>query len=180
MHLEFDLTKDDVVAFNLYHFAHSPSFRRKKWINLVWVIVGLVSVCVLAAIVVERSGGSADVLWTLLVSIPLYIACYPYLLRRAQRKIVERLIAEGQNRDQFGKKQLTFTPIEITAAGELTSTTVRWKAVERIEVAEAYAYVYFSALQAIIVPRRAFSNDAEFAAWVETARKYLTDERGAR
>jgi hypothetical protein len=180
MQLEFDLTKEDVIAFNMYHYAHSPSVRRKKWINLVWVIVVLVSVCVLAAIAVERSGGSADFLWTLLVSIPIYIACYPYLLRRAQRKVVERLIAEGQNRDQFGKKQVTITPIEITAAGELTSTTVRWKAVERIEVVEAYAYVYFSALQAVIVPRRAFSSDTEFSAWVETARKYITDERGAR
>jgi hypothetical protein len=52
--------------------------------------------------------------------------------------------------------------------------------VERIEVAVAYAYVYFSALQAVIVPRRAFSGDTEFAAWVETARKYITAERGAR
>src|SRR5271169_566212 len=89
MHLEFELTKDDVVAFNLYHFAHSPLLRRKKWVNLVWVVLVLVSVCVLAALAVERCGGSADFLWTLLVSIPLFIACYPYLLRRNQRKIVE-------------------------------------------------------------------------------------------
>jgi len=179
MQLKFDLTKEDVIAFNMYHYAHSPSLRRKKWVNLVWGMV-LALVCVLAAIAVKGSGGSADFLWSLLVSIPLYIACYPFLLRRAQRTAVERLIAEGQNRDQFGKKQVTITPIEITAGGDLTSTTVRWKAVERIEVAEAYAYVYFSALQAVIIPRRAFASDEEFSAWVETARKYASTERGER
>src|SRR5581483_1910530 len=104
MQLKFDLTKEDVIAFNMYHYAHSPSLRRKKWVNLVWGMV-LALVCVLAAIAVKGSGGSADFLWSLLVSIPLYIACYPFLLRRAQRTAVERLIAEGQNRDQFGKKQ---------------------------------------------------------------------------
>jgi len=172
MHLTFDLTQDDIMAYQLYHYAHSPAARRQKWTGAVWVVILGLMVWVIPVFLTGSFGQSARTWWPFLLVAPLSLSLFLLRWKSILRRNIERMIAEGSNRALLGRKEVTITPVEITAAGELRSTTVRWKAVERIEVADEYAYVYFSALEAVILPRRAFAGEAEFAAWVETARKH--------
>ena len=175
MRIQFELGKEDLVAYNLYHHSHSPTTRgqkRKGSVNI--VLLGLMF-WVGPVILAGPSKEHALALSPFLLIIPLGLAIFAWRWPVMLRRNIERMISEGENRGLVGKKEVTITPVEITAAGDLTSVTVRWKAVERIEVAQDCAYLYFSALGAFIVPRRAFSSDAGFAAWVETARKYRAD-----
>jgi hypothetical protein len=57
-------------------------------------------------------------------------------------------------------------------------TTTAWPAVERIVVDSGMLYIYISSVSAVVVPRRAFTTDAEFASFEETARKHLAEAAG--
>ncbi|MCL4787363.1 MAG: YcxB family protein [Verrucomicrobia bacterium] len=51
-------------------------------------------------------------------------------------------------------------------------TSTAWQAVERVANTGDHAFVYTSAMAAIIVPRRAFSSAAEFDQFVRAASDY--------
>jgi hypothetical protein len=96
-------------------------------------------------------------------------------LRKRVRKTVLRMLEEGKNRGMLGPKEVVIDPVEICAAGADRATTARWPAVERIVTAEEALYVYISAVEAIIVPRRAFASPSEFDAFAEAARRHQSE-----
>ncbi len=82
---------------------------------------------------------------------------------------------EGQNRRLFARRRLTITPETITEATEISVTTMRWVAVEKIAVDQRHAYFYISAASAFILPTAAFATEADFNEFVQTARRYQRD-----
>ncbi|HXX95274.1 MAG TPA: YcxB family protein [Planctomycetota bacterium] len=172
MQIEFDFTKEDRVAFNVYHLEHSPTHRRNRWTSLLWASAVWVVLWGVLVATNESPGRAARALWPLLMFVPVYAFIYPPLRRRHARRIIDRILDEGQNRAVLGRKRVTMTSVDLTAGDDMKSTTARWDAVERIEVTEAYAYIYISGSEAVILPRRAFPTDDEFQDWIEIARKY--------
>jgi hypothetical protein len=75
------------------------------------------------------------------------------------------MVSEGSLEPLLGKKEVSITPVEIVEAGATRSTTVRWQAVQQIVQNGDALYVYISATEAMIIPRRSFADDAAFAAF---------------
>jgi hypothetical protein len=176
MTAEYEITKKDLSAFNLYHHRHSPTARRhylRSWFvpPVVWLLV-----CAGIWYLADRERGTPlrtflDLL-PLFSGVPLYLLYFPWAYRRKLRKIVAGMVSEGQNRGLFGRHRVAISEGGITESGEFGQTSTAWRAVERVARNSDYAFVYTNALAAIIIPRRAFAAPTEFEEFVRAASDY--------
>jgi hypothetical protein len=181
MNAEYELTKDDLSAFNLYHHFHSPTARRQYYRS--WFVPAFIWLLACTGIwyLADRERGTPlrtflD-LSPLFAGVPLYLIYFPWAYRRKLRKIVAGMVSEGQNRGLFSRHRVTISPEGVTDSGEFGQSSTAWRAVERVACNGDYAFVYANALTAIIVPRRAFAAPTEFEEFVRTASDY--HEKGA-
>lgn len=173
---EYELTKDDLSAFNLYHHRHSPTARRQYLRS--WFVPAVIWSLVFAGIwyLADRERGTPlrtflDLL-PLFSGVPIYLLYFPWAYRRKLRKIVAGMVSEGQNRGLLSRRQVTISPEGITESSEFGQTSTAWRAVERVAETGNHAYIYTNALAAVIVPRRAFAGPSEFEEFVRTAKGY--------
>jgi hypothetical protein len=176
MTAEYELTKDDVSVFNLYHHCHSPTARRQYYRS--WFVPAAVWLMVCTGIwyLADRERGAPlrtflDLL-PLFSGVPLYLLYFPWAYRRKLRKIVDGMVSEGQNRRLFGRHTVVLSPESITESDEFGQTSTVWRGVERVVRAGDHVFIYISALAAIIVPRRAFAGASEFEEFVRAASGY--------
>jgi len=177
MTVEYEITKDDLSAFHLYHHRHSPTARRqylRSWFlpAFVWLLV-----CSGIWYLADRERGTPlrtflDLL-PLFSGVPLQLLYFPWAYRRKLRKIIEGMVSEGQNRGVFSRHRVTISPEGVTESCEHGQTSTAWRAIERVASAGEHAYIYTNAVAAIIVPRRAFASPTEFDEFVRTAREHL-------
>jgi hypothetical protein len=173
---EYEITKDDLTAFNLYHHRHSPTIRRqylRSW--LVPAVFGLM-VCSGIWYLADQKRGTPlrtflDLL-PLFSFVPIYLLYFPWAYRRKLRQTIESMTGEGRNRELFSRHRIVISPEGVTDSSELGQTSTAWRAVERVVTTEAHAYIYINALAAVIVPRRAFADAAEFEKFVRIAREH--------
>ena len=177
MTAEYELNKEDLMAFNLYHHARSPTARRqylRSWFipAFVWLLV-----CTGIWYMADRERGNPSQtfldLLPLFSGVPVYLVCFPWTYRRKLKKIVDGMVSEGNNRDLFSRHRVTVSAESITDFSEFGQSSTAWLAVERVAMDHEYAYVYTSALAAIIVPRRAFSTSGAFEEFAHAAICYL-------
>jgi len=173
---EFELTLDDVRAFNVYHHRHSPAARRQYLRS--WFIPAflLLLACVGIWWLADRKQGTPlrtflDLL-PLFSGGPLYLLYFPWAYRRRLRKTVADMASEGENRGLFGRHRVTISAEGVAESGEFRQSLTSWRAVERVAVSDQHAYIYTNAMAAIIIPRRAFAGPAEFEEFVRTATEY--------
>lgn len=176
MTAEYEITKEDLIAFNLYHHRHSPTARwqyLRSWFlpAIVWLLV-----CIVIWHLADRGRGTPlrtflDLL-PLFAVVPFYLLYFPWAYRRKLLKIVAGMVSEGQNRGLFSRHRVTLSPEGVTESCEYGQTSAAWCAVERVAVSDMHAYIYTSALAATIVPQRAFAGPAEFDEFVRIAKGY--------
>jgi hypothetical protein len=159
MEIEYELTLDDLVAFNKYHYKHSRAYRR-QWLRG-WLLPAAIILLPWLALAGSTwsAGRSAMALWPLAIGAPLYLALYPLLVRRQFGRLVPAFLKEGDNNTLLGKHRLAIGPNGLRTVNEHHESTVRWSGVERIAQDDDYLFVYVSAMSAYIVPRCAFSSD---------------------
>ena len=177
MEVEYSLGLEDLLAFNQYRNAHSPTIRRQQFTPRVAVLIALAGVWVLSSAIVDPSAWIILGLFLGLVGAISYFS-YPARLRRRSRRLVEHIYMEGQNRGLFTRRRMTITPETITDATEISVTTMKWVAVEKIAVDQRHVYFYVSAASAFILPKAAFATEEEFQEFVETAQGYRGDSPG--
>jgi hypothetical protein len=172
MKATYDLTRDDLAAFIDFHQRTSPAAQRQKIRSL------LVAFCVLlilpVGIVVTSDKPiletAADI-WPLLLGPILFaILALPYMRWRT-RQMSNRLLSEGKNKEYYGHCELEAGADALIETRPSGSTTRNWTSVERVETTQSHLFVYTSGIEAYIVPRRAFSSDAEFNAFVDVVTK---------
>ncbi len=182
MNAEYDITEEDLNAFSLYHHNHSPSVRRqylRAWFvpACIWLFV-----CLVIWHFSNRQQGTPLsnflALLPLFCGVPAYLLYFPWAYRRKLRKIVADMLREGKNRGALGRHQVAITPEGVTESGAFGQSSSTWQAVERVEKTEKYAFIYTSAVGGVIVPRRAFSNSADFDQFVQSARAYHAKATG--
>ena len=176
MTAEFEITKEDLNAFNLYHHRQSPTARRqylRSWFvpAFIWL-----AACTCIWHLADRERGTPLRtflnLLPLFSGVPIYLLYFPWAYHRTLRTIVDGMVTEGQNRGIFSRHRVTISPESITDSSEHSQTSTVWRGVERVVTTDEHAYIYVNALAAIIVPRRAFANSSAFEEFVTTAREH--------
>ena len=174
--VEYELTKDDWSAFNFYHHFHSPTARRqyiRGWFSTVLAVLLIwLGFSLIGSLNSPNPGSTFVALLPLLSGVPICLLWFPWAYRRKVGKIVDGMIGEGRNRTLLGKQRVVISTEGITKSSDFDRTTIAWSGIERVIKDKARAYVYTSALTAIIVPRRAFRDEIAFDEFVSNAMRY--------
>jgi hypothetical protein len=191
--IAYEITAEDLVAFNLYHWRHSPATRRhigraQLVYPTVWLAAGLFAGWVF------RYRPSNDPEITRLASLALMLAWplialgagvwwffwYPRYYRAKVVQVTRRALAEGKNRASTGLFSLTVSPEGVVEKSDYGQRSYRWEAVERVESTDDHAFLYTAACEAIVIPRRAFLDRPAFERFTRAARGYLDTYRRQR
>ena len=169
MDIEYDISTDDLVAFHLHQNEHSLAFRGCRW--GFQLFFGLLTA---AGSVVYFIVGDNLMAAVWLVAALLLVALAPRVLRGSIKRQIVRLYRRGKHRRGVGTHRLSLLPEAMVDSIEESESRVLWSDVSKIAATDEHLFLYTGAETAIVVPRRAFSDEAGWAEFVETARQYRT------
>jgi len=166
--------EDDIVAFNEFVVRNSPSVRRRFIVQLVFpslvlVVAGLV---LMTPSVIPRIAQVPVIGYALLIGAAVHLSLFPWRFHSATRRAVRALMREGKNLCLYGPQRVVLTPQDVARYTQFGHAAWYWSAIERIEATDRHLFIFVTASSAFLVPRRDFAGDAEFQAFVETARRF--------
>ncbi len=156
MEINYNVTEESFVEFNLFHAQHSSAIAKTMTIQrflipVIYLLVGVIFSYVLDIPVFILVG------FFLILGV-LWIVFFPTYFKRQIKRTATKMIREGQNEGILGKHSMVFTEEglrEISSKGE---TTVYWAGIERFNEDAFNFYLYNSAITAFIVPKKELIN----------------------
>jgi len=176
--LNYEIKKEDVVAFSVYHYSKSSQGKKQKY--LLWALgpilfIAFYLVLLLGSFVM----GSIEPYMVILVSSLIFIAVlgwiifYPWLHRFIIMKSIESLISDKSNRTLFGVHDVTVIRDSITEKEKYKTTTYDWRAIQEFAEDEKHLYLYTSSIDAMIIPKSAFVYEEDKKQVVKWARRFV-------
>ena len=160
MRLRYENTLDDAIAFQQYHYTHSPTARRSI-AGLRWGGVALIMFMCFAA--------GKDKLLLHLVEMcilsGIYILILPVLVRRSIKRQSRRMYSEGSNKGMLGEHELEITEDGIIERSPYNETRTAWGAVERIESTPDHTFIYAGSMMAHVIPHSRI-NEGDYKAFL--------------
>lgn len=157
MQLDYELTIEDIVNFNLYHFRNSKTFKNKRilfrWIIPIWVIL------VHVYLNFDQSNGTI-----LLYNIPIFLfgALWYFFYNRLYFWRVgvnlNKMLREGRNNGMIGKQKITLTDDSLNVETEFHSSRFKLGSINQIVETTEYIFLYLTSMSALVIPQPAFRN----------------------
>lgn len=153
MEINFEVTKDDYIKFNLYHFENSP--YQKKNFNLLRYAIPI-----LFALPVYFIGTNLfkqpSIYWIIIAILfaVIWMITYPKQYKSLIKKETEKIINEGDNSEILGKKVMIIDDESITVYNKSSSEKISKSAIKDIKIYDDMIIVYISGITAHIVPTR--------------------------
>ncbi len=129
MRLRYENTINDLLAFQEFHYAHSPTMQRVMAKQKgAAVLVVFVLICLLPG-----KQSTAINIFMALVGAGIYALILPSIIRRNIKKHVLKMYAEGSNKGSLGEHELEIAADGLVERSPYNETKTAWGAVERIE-----------------------------------------------
>jgi hypothetical protein len=169
MRVQFEITLDDVVAFNRYAIQHSPVFRRNYWI-----VMGCIPVMALIVALVNSRSWNSLSFWLPLVAITIVLLIiFPLWYKHENDQTVIKVMRTGKNRGTLGKHTLLISEDGLVETTEVNESRWAWTGIERVEQIEHYIFIFVSSNAAHIIPKRAFASTEEVTQFYNAAKTLL-------
>lgn len=156
MNINYELTKQDYIEFNIFHMSYSKSLRKLMFIQRY-----VISLCFLIAPFMIAKFSDIPLGYWLSIFVIVYIlwvAFIPKYIQRTMRKRILRLVDEGKNAGMFGNQSLTLDIESIVEIGMINESKTNYVAVEKVVETNDYVYIYTSSIKACVIPNRAFES----------------------
>lgn len=145
MLIRYNISPDDIVAFNMHLIKTVPAMRRSAF-RVKWRL--LFPLCV---IILALSVYYSDPLLAVLGVLFLVLTHVRY--KRHIRRYYMKQATEGPNKEILGPAELEITPDALIGRGHEIETKVKWERVDRIEADEDRTYIFLGERVGIILPR---------------------------
>lgn len=159
---EFKITldDDDYSLYNQYHLLNSPS--GKKTLMYFRLIIPFISFMVVVIFSIADSDFLLILIEAILMTIlsVLWIAYSKKILLKSMKKNIKNSKREGKlpyNNEAI----LKFDDESVHEIAPNTENKTKYSMIEKIAVTEKAIYIYFSSVQAYILPMIAFSDEME-------------------
>ena len=151
MKLDYELTKQDYIAYNLFHMTYSKTARRLLRMQRYLIPV----IFLLLPFFIARVSDIPLWYWmiTFLITSIVWIFLFP---KRMQKNIAGRV-----SKGLLGKRSLSLTEEGILEISESRESKSKWDAVENLVETQEYIFIYISSIMAYVIPSRAFTSEAE-------------------
>jgi hypothetical protein len=161
MKIAFENTIDDFIAFNNFHYEHSPSMWRLR-VLFTWGPVALI-------LSLGAYTAWSEQTWDALIFAVIAAGVLGWFLTRLFRpsldKMVRQLVAEGSNKGLLGPRELELEGNWLHERSEFQSHSVSLQIIDKIESSDEHTFIYNSAVSAIALPRRCAS-EGEYQSFV--------------
>jgi YcxB-like protein len=189
MQVEYDLTLEDIKAFQRYHAKHPLTPRKRgAWGGLAFGLAGG-AVVVLAVLGYHFLRTSLLYPPYSLLSIALYqllnmapgvavgailaLIGFSLFVRLLTVNATRKHLQEGRNAEKaLGWRRLSIDPHAIRSTSAFSSNANFWEGIDAVVATGDYVFLYITTRAAHVVPRRAFPDDRAFDQFVEAARRY--------
>lgn len=154
MELRYELTKEDIISFNMYHLKHSPTMKKQY----MFLRIAPPVIFILSGIVFLKSSYIHLALFTLLA-----IIWYFYYEKRYNhyiKKQIDKMLSEEKNNGMIGEQTITITENAITETNSYATSEYKNKFLNKIGENEHYYFLYLSSVTAMIIPKNVFTGDA--------------------
>ncbi len=159
MEIEYEITLDDLYAFQWRAVRKSPQVRRSKRNVYIYYFLALLLFSILPSIGADGFDITRMNFTFLVVAFPVVAFSHWYFDNRRTKQIVREAVSdEKPDRGQLGRHKIVLNGkgiIESTAVGESKTS---WAGVDRIEHDNEYVYIYISPVSAHVIPKRAFTS----------------------
>lgn len=181
MEAEFSLDIDDIVAYVLYHYSHSPKIKQQLKIRRITygILSGLFLLSLvffIALIFIRSTGIEKNDLPMIYILVIIFFFLLRYFFLRTTRKRVTKEVTkrygDGEN-DVIGNHKFIIGEKQMTDITKMGVSTASWAVIEEIIFTHNYLYMIKRASsEAYVVPKKAFADDKSFSQFAETAKKY--------
>ena len=159
MKFEYELTKQDLIDFNLFHIMYAKSTRRSAFIQRY-----IFSLSFIVFPIFLRQFSIIPFEYSLAVFVLFYlywVMFYPKRLRKIVSKRISNMLNQGGKNSVTGTHNLTISEDGIVDKSEHAEASTQFKAIDNIVEDKEHIYIYASTNSAHIIPARIFVNDAE-------------------
>ncbi len=159
MKIEYELSKQDYIDFNIYHANNSEVVKKSLLVQRYVTPVIFLILPFLLGRVTEIP------LWywftVFLVTAVLWVAFYPRYFMAVTMKRVSRMVDEGKNKDLLGKQSIIVDEEGFIRKSQNGENRMNWSGVEKIVSAEKHFFIYVSSISAYVIPKSPFENESD-------------------
>jgi hypothetical protein len=175
MKIRFENSLEDLVAFNRYHFDHSPIVRRIR-ILLLWLVpLCLFVISVPVALLME--GGLER--WVALAAGATFAALWaslaPGFIRRSVEDQMRKRYGAGSNEEVLGEHELELTESDLILKTQSGEQRTQLQAIESVVTEGGYTFIYLNALMAHVIPQQSVL-DGNYEAFVERMKQRTAEK----
>ncbi|MCL2617161.1 MAG: YcxB family protein [Defluviitaleaceae bacterium] len=154
MTIEYNVSEEDYINFNLFHQRNSKYGRRLSFLMRFVPAVAILAVAFISFsdVFFLAFGMFVAFMWVIM---------YPRYEKDGYTKAVRKFIREGKANDFIGSQKLSLKSDFIEEVTRSSTSQTRYEAVERVGRGYGCFFVYIGAIKAIIVPVAAFSDEGQ-------------------
>ncbi len=159
-HFKFKLNDEDYLLFNQYHLLNSDTGKKSlTTFRLIAPILGLFVVIIFFIAGSEPGLIVVEAIFMAALSI-LWVVLSKTIMFRSLKKHIKKLKAKGRL-PYSNEVEIQFNDENIHEITPNTENKTAYVLVEKIGLTENAIYIYFSAVQAYIVPLSVFKDEEE-------------------
>lgn len=160
MEIQYHLSEEDVVKFNLYHVKNSRIGKNSlRWQRIFSPVIFLLFAYFLT-IFTELEAGPLYA--TFVVTAILWVIFYPKYFYFHITRQVRKMLREGKNEGLVGDHEMRLTKAGITDSSSTGETKLTWQGISEIHEDADYFFLYNSSVSAYILPKRYIDEPEQF------------------
>lgn len=158
--LKFDLTEQDYIEFNYYYWITLNKKKRRKM--YLWAIGPILFFLLL--IIAFKGFKFEEYKFTEFVLILWgFLLCFLFMpaSKAKIRKMALAQIASGKNSGLLGSREIILAEDGVFTSVEYFKSEIQWEGFEKMEEDPKYFFIFMHTNNALIVPKRIFSDSNE-------------------
>ena len=173
MQLDFELTEEDYINYNLYHVKKSPSIKRSILFQRIFGPI----VFMIAPFIAVKVSEPPLLFWLFMFGITsiIWITFYPKYANWEIKTRAKKMLQEGNNENMFDKRSLILTEEGIKETSSIANSKINWDKIISLDETDDYIYIYISSISAYIIPKRVFKDKTEQKLFIGELSKQIND-----
>lgn len=154
MKIEYDLTKEDFIEFNMYRILNSDKVRSSLFKQRYFISLDFLAVVFILSLI---AGAPWKLFLPILILIYLlWVTYYPRSFNNKAKRNIEKMIDERNDNSVFGKYTLTIDTEGIVEDSKSKKIKTKWSQVGKIIETDQYIFIKASDTDTFIIPKSAF------------------------
>lgn len=172
MRLRFENTMEDMVAFQKYHWSHSPSLRRMIALLRWGGAVAMVATGVISGM---KKGSAFDMFYALAQGL-LFAFIFPRLIQWSMKLQTSWMYREGNSKMHLGEQELEIVADGIVERNPYSEIKTSWAALGKVASTSEHTFIYISAVVAHVIPHQRIKEGDYQTFMEELGRRYRPDQ----